>query len=67
MLGHEPPIQRRSTTAVRRPDLAMSQANNLPPWPLPRTSTSTCSGDIVFPHALMLRSGKTIVGCGDIE
>ena len=26
----------------------MCQANNLPPWPLPRINTSTCSGDIGF-------------------
>src|SRR5271155_378719 len=35
MLGQEPPTQRRSTTAVRRPDPAMCQASSLPPWPLP--------------------------------
>src|SRR5271166_5744260 len=44
MLGQEPPIQRRSTTAVRRPDCAICQASNLPPNPLPRIRTSNCSG-----------------------
>src|SRR5215831_1447340 len=44
MLGQEPPTHRRSTTAVRRPDCAMCQASNLPPFPLPRISTSNCSG-----------------------
>jgi peptidoglycan/xylan/chitin deacetylase (PgdA/CDA1 family) len=28
MFGHEPPIQRRSTTAVRRPACAMCQARS---------------------------------------
>ena len=44
MLGQEPPIHRRSTTAVRRPDRAICQASNLPPCPLPRIRTSNCSG-----------------------
>src|SRR5882762_8074174 len=44
MLGQEPPIHRRSTTAVRRPDRAISQARSLPPAPLPRTKISNCSG-----------------------
>src|SRR5262245_30989363 len=39
-LGQEPPIHRRSTTAVRRPDRAMCHARSLPPAPLPRTRTS---------------------------
>src|SRR5215470_11008522 len=43
MLGQEPPIHRRSTTAVRRPDFARSQASSLPPNPLPRIRTSTRS------------------------
>jgi hypothetical protein len=33
MLGQEPPIQRHSTTAVRRPDRARCQARSLPPAP----------------------------------
>src|SRR5438045_2398459 len=37
-------IHLRSTTAVRRFDLAICQARYLPPSPLPRTSTSTGSG-----------------------
>src|ERR1700754_882711 len=44
MLGHEPPTQRRSTTATRRPARAMFQASNLPPPPLPRIRISKCSG-----------------------
>jgi hypothetical protein len=44
MLGQEPPTYRRSTTAVRRPDRAMCHASSLPPWPLPRISTSSRSG-----------------------
>src|SRR5262245_4520124 len=43
MLGQEPPIHLRSTTAVRRPDPAICQANNLPPAPLPRIKISKCS------------------------
>src|SRR3989442_1061197 len=44
IFGHEPPINRRSTTAVRSPDRAVCQARNLPPSPLPRMRTSTRSG-----------------------
>src|SRR5262249_11438093 len=44
ILGQEPPIQRRSTTAVLCPDCAKCQAMSLPPTPLPRTRTSNCSG-----------------------
>src|SRR2546421_4878493 len=44
MFGHEPPIHRRSTTAVRRPDRARSQASSFPPCPLPSTSASNRSG-----------------------
>ena len=40
MFGQEPPIQRRSTTAVFRPACARCQARNLPPSPLPTTTTS---------------------------
>src|SRR5436305_6192830 len=40
MFGQEPPIHFRSTTAVRRPDLARCQARYLPPSPLPRTRAS---------------------------
>src|SRR5262249_33479754 len=48
MLGQEPPIQRRSTTAVRRPDCAICQANSLPLLPLARIRVSNCSGrDII--------------------
>ena len=48
VFGQEPPINLRSTTAVRRPDLAMCQASNLPPAPLPRTSISKRSGWDIF-------------------
>ena len=41
--GHEPPTQRRSTTATLLPDLASFHASSLPPCPLPRTTTSKCS------------------------
>src|SRR5437899_3584861 len=44
MLGQEPPIHRRSTTAVRRPDPAICHASNLPPAPLPMIRISNCSG-----------------------
>src|SRR5262245_38910166 len=47
MLGHEPPIHRRSTTAVRCPALAMSQARSFPPAPLPRMRISYRSVGIV--------------------
>src|SRR5262249_14766929 len=42
-LGQAPPIQRRSTTAVRCPACAMCQASNLPLLPLPRIRTSNWS------------------------
>src|SRR5689334_11742208 len=42
-LGHEPPIQRRSTTAVRLPAPAMCHARSLPPAPLPRMRISNRS------------------------
>src|SRR5579864_8993575 len=74
MLGQDPPIQRRSMTAVCRPDCAMCQANNLPPWPLPRISTSTCSGDTGFSitviegsRQLQLRVEQTLANCGEGE
>src|SRR5258705_4567368 len=51
-LTQEPPIHRRSTTAVRRPDCAMCQATSLPPVPLPSTRTSNRSGwDMRIPFA----------------
>src|SRR5579863_3157884 len=40
MFGHDPPTKPRSTTAVRRPSLALVQAVSLPPAPLPKISTS---------------------------
>src|SRR6516162_63681 len=54
MFGQEPPIQRRSTTAARRPDCAMCQANSLPLLPLPRIRMSNCSGRDMF---VLLRLG----------
>src|SRR5215510_9914488 len=42
-LGQEPPIHRRSTTAVRRPDRAMCHAGSFPPAPLPRIRISNSS------------------------
>src|SRR6267142_5381915 len=48
VFGQEPPINLRSTTAVRCPDLAMCQARYLPPSPLPRMSISKCSGGDIF-------------------
>ena len=36
-------LQRRSTTAVRRPQRVMCQARYMPPFPQPRTSVSNCS------------------------
>src|SRR3979490_2770842 len=48
VFGQEPPINLRSTTAERCPDLAMCQARYLPPSPLPRTSISKCSGWDIF-------------------
>src|SRR5262245_11982912 len=44
MLGQEPPIQRRSTTALRRPARAMCQARYMPPFPPPRMRISNRSG-----------------------
>src|SRR5215469_17048861 len=48
VFGQEPPINLRSTTAVRCPDLAMCHARNFPPSPLPRMSISTCSAWDIF-------------------
>src|SRR5580658_10043611 len=42
--GHEPPTQRRSTTATFLPDRPRCQARCFPPWPLPRMTTSKVSG-----------------------
>src|SRR5205085_10281331 len=47
MFGHDPPMRRRSTTAVRRPSLALVQAMSLPPVPLPKTRTSKCSISLI--------------------
>src|SRR5215472_17820009 len=59
MLGQEPPIQRRSTTAVRRPDCAKCQANSLPLLPLPRTRISNCSGwDMMFLDELLVTAQR---------
>src|SRR5260370_3788871 len=41
--GHEPPTQRRSTTTTFLPDRPRCQARCLPPWPLPRMTTSKYS------------------------
>src|SRR5262249_41641019 len=47
MFGHDPPIQRRSTTATRRPERARCQASFLPPSPLPSTTSSYgCGSDM---------------------
>src|SRR5262245_44380323 len=51
-LGHEPPIQRRSTTAVAWPDEARCHARSLPPAPLPRitfANDSACGMPFSFP------------------
>src|SRR6058998_3356948 len=48
MLGQEPPIHRRSTTAVRCPAPAMSQARSFPPAPLPRMRISYRSVGMVI-------------------
>src|SRR6267142_5478063 len=63
VFGQEPPINLRSTTAERCPDLAMCQERYLPPSPLPRTSISKCSGwDIVnsslFESERLIRRSK---------
>src|SRR6516165_1022541 len=71
MLGQEPPIHRRSTTAVRCPDRAMCQARYMPPFPLPRTSVSTRSGldmaisiaDLNFSATIYL-AGNWLRPCG---
>src|SRR5262245_8913004 len=53
ILGHDPPIYFRSTTAVRLPSLAIAQAINLPAVPLPSTITSYSSTElIVMPRRL---------------
>src|SRR5215510_6886627 len=58
MFGHEPPIHRRSTTAVRRPDRARSHASNFPPCPLPSTSASYRSGAAIC--SLQAESGSDV-------
>src|SRR5947208_5887965 len=47
MFGHAPPMYFRSIEAVRLPSLAMLQAINLPPVPLPSTRTSYFSGSLL--------------------
>src|SRR5215813_2744 len=48
--GHEPPTQRRSITATFLPERPRCQASSFPPWPLPRMTTSKCSGMVAsFP------------------
>src|SRR5215831_9360851 len=62
MFGHEPPTHRRSTTAVRRPDRARSQASAFPPCPLPSTSASYRSGvAMVFPPGKREPTGSIAV------
>src|SRR6266851_895946 len=59
VFGQEPPINLRSTRAVRCPDLAMCQARNLPPSPLPRTSISKGSGcDILHSSSFLVPPRK---------
>src|SRR5258708_9361392 len=41
--GHEPPTQRRSTTATFLPEWPRCHASSFPPWPLPRITTSKSS------------------------
>src|SRR5262249_25146232 len=48
MFGQEPPTQRRSTTAARRPERARGQDSSLPPAPLPSTRSSYGSGCDMF-------------------
>jgi hypothetical protein len=43
MFGDDPPIHRRSTTAMRRPDSARCHARCIPPLPPPSTIASKCS------------------------
>src|SRR5215831_16849700 len=61
MLGQEPPIHRRSTTAVRRPDPAICQANTLPPAPLPRIKISTCSDFDIGPSVSCFHSQEALM------
>src|SRR5947209_11245247 len=50
--GHDPPTYRRSTTATRFPSDASVHARYLPTSPLPRMTTSYCSGfDTVYPRS----------------
>src|SRR5260221_6130535 len=70
MLGHDPPISPRSTTAVRRPAFAIVQARYLPASPLPmiRISNWSLSGIIVSKESLgpatqlQFPAGETHVG-----
>src|SRR5262245_2084439 len=59
ILGQEPPIYRRSTRAVRRPDPAICQASNLPPAPLPRIRISKCSGLAI--HLLLVLGSNGVL------
>src|SRR5438093_8510393 len=60
MFGHEPPMYRRSTTAVRRPARAICHASNFPPAPLPRTRISNRSGcDMRFTPYVAASFGTT--------
>jgi hypothetical protein len=44
VLGHDPPMQRRSMTATRQPRAARGQTAGLVPVPLPRMRRSDCAG-----------------------
>lgn len=47
MFGQDPPMSFRSTTAVLLPSLAIAQARDLPPAPLPSTRTSYLSASLM--------------------
>src|SRR5262245_57070438 len=59
IFGHAPPTYFRSIEAVLLPSLAIVQAINLPPVPLPSTSTLYFSGSLIHVTPLNVSNAAT--------
>src|SRR5215471_5767848 len=55
IFGQDPPMSFRSTTAIRLPSRAIAQAIDLPPAPLPSTTTSYLSGSLMLRRSFAAR------------
>src|SRR5689334_22718168 len=66
IFGHEPPIHRRSTTAVGSPAWAKCQAKYFPPSPLPTITFLKCSTAIApsFPYVVSKSAPATFEHSG---